>query len=128
MSADQDGSVGKDGGWAATEKPQGFYWGGTWITAATGTDNPTLVADIMRTMTTNVDVMKEIVTADNDFINNKPAMEEMASRRKLRRCCSWRTEPTGNVLCRCRQDRPQQYEHLRSGLQRGIPERYEELL
>lgn len=48
MSADQDGSVGKDGGWAATEGPQGFYWGGTWITAATGTDNPTLVADIMR--------------------------------------------------------------------------------
>ena len=79
MSADQDGSVGKDGGWAATEGPQGFYWGGTWITAATGTDNPTLVADIMRTMTTNVDVMKEIVTADNDFVNNKPAMEEMAA-------------------------------------------------
>ena len=78
MSADQDGSVGKDGGWAATEGPQGFYWGGTWITAAAGTDNPTLVADIMRTMTTNVDVMKEIVTADNDFVNNKPAMEEMA--------------------------------------------------
>ena len=73
MSADQDGSVGKDGGW------QGFYWGGTWITAATGTNNPTLVADIMRTMTTNVDVMKEIVTADNDFVNNKPAMEEMAA-------------------------------------------------
>ena len=79
MSADQDGSVGKDGGWAATEGPQGFYWGGTWITAATGTDNPTLVADIMRTMTTNVDVMKEIVTQDNDFVNNKPAMEEMAA-------------------------------------------------
>ena len=79
MSADQDGSVGKDGGWAATEGPQGFYWGGTWITAATGTNNPTLVADIMRTMTTNVDIMKEIVTADNDFVNNKPAMEEMAA-------------------------------------------------
>ena len=27
---------------------------------------------------TNVDVMKKIVTADNDFVNNKPAMEEMA--------------------------------------------------
>ena len=79
MSADQDGSVGKDGGWAATEGPQGFYWGGTWITAATGTDNPTLVADIMRTMTTNVDVMEEIVKADNDFVNNKPAMEAMAA-------------------------------------------------
>ena len=23
--------------------------------------------------------MKEIVTADNDFVNNKPAMEEMAA-------------------------------------------------
>lgn len=79
MAADTEGSVGYDGGWAATKGPQGFYWGGTWICGATGTDNPTLVADIMRTMTCDTDVMKEIVTADNDFVNNAPAMEEMAA-------------------------------------------------
>ena len=33
-------------------------------------------------------------------------------RRELRRRSSRRTEPTGYVLCRCRQDRPQQHEHL----------------
>ena len=81
--ADPDGEkeVGNGiyGDYAVCQGPEPYYWGGTWITAATGTDNPTLVADIMKTMTTNVDVMKEIVTADNDFVNNKPAMEEMAA-------------------------------------------------
>lgn len=78
MAADQEGSVGYNGGWGITEGPQGFYWGGTWICAATGTDNPTLVADIMKTMTCNKDVMIDIVKEDDDFVNNKPAMEEMA--------------------------------------------------
>jgi len=32
----------------------------------------------MRQLTTNEDIMKEIVTDDNDFVNNKPAMEAMA--------------------------------------------------
>lgn len=79
MAADVEGSVANAGGWAATEGPQGFCWGGTWICAATGTDNPTLVADIIRQLTTNVDIMTEIVKADNDFVNNKPAMEAMAA-------------------------------------------------
>lgn len=78
MATDKDGSIAKAGGWAATEGPQGFFWGGTWICAATGTDNPTLVADIMRQLTTNETIMKEIVEKDNDFVNNKPAMEAMA--------------------------------------------------
>ena len=79
MAADVEGSVANSGRWAATEGPQGFCWGGTWIAAATGTDNPTLVADIIRQLTTNVDIMTDIVKADNDFVNNKPAMEAMAA-------------------------------------------------
>ncbi|MCR5590849.1 MAG: carbohydrate ABC transporter substrate-binding protein, partial [Lachnospiraceae bacterium] len=79
MSCDQEGSVGIDGGWGACVGPQSFFWGGTWICGATGTDNPTLVADIMKTMTCNADVMKEIVIQDDDFANNKKAMAEMAS-------------------------------------------------
>ena len=51
---------------------------GTWICAATGTDNPTLVADIMRKLTTDKEIMTKIVKEKNDFVNNKPAMEEMA--------------------------------------------------
>ena len=32
----------------------------------------------MRQMTTNPEIMKEIVLADNDFVNNKAVMEELA--------------------------------------------------
>ena len=79
MAADVEGSVAHDGGWGATEGPQGFCWGGTWLAAATGTDNTELVADIIRKMTCDTDIMKEIVVKYNDFVNNKPAMEEMAA-------------------------------------------------
>ena len=44
MAADTEGSIANQGGWAATEGPQGFSWGGTWICGATGTDNASLVA------------------------------------------------------------------------------------
>ncbi len=78
MSADVEGSIGYNGGWGATEGPQGFFWGGTWICAAEGTDNADLVKDIMLKLTTDETIMKGIVTKDDDFVNNKPAMEAMA--------------------------------------------------
>ena len=78
MAADTEGSIAHAGGWAATEGPQGFNWGGTWICAAAGTDNQEQIADIMRQLTCNVDIMTDIVKKDNDFVNNKPAMEAMA--------------------------------------------------
>ncbi len=78
MAADDEGSIANLGGWGATEGPQGFFWGGTWICAATGTDNASLVKDIILQMTTNEDIMKDIVVKDDDFVNNKPAMEAMA--------------------------------------------------
>ena len=78
MAADQEGSVANNGRWGACVGPQSFFWGGTWIAAATGTDNPTLVADIMRKLTMDEAIMTEIVKADDDFVNNKPAMEAMA--------------------------------------------------
>ncbi len=78
MAADKEGSVGYNGGWGITEGPQGFYWGGTWICAATGTDNEALVKDIMLKMTCDEELMTGIVKANDDFVNNKPAMEAMA--------------------------------------------------
>ena len=78
MAADTEGSIANAGGWAATEGPQGFNWGGTWICAAAGTDNGDVIADIMRQLTTNEEIMTDIVKADNDFVNNKPAMEAAA--------------------------------------------------
>lgn len=79
MAVDAEGSIAGAGGWGATEGPQGFFWGGTWICAAEGTDNPTLVKDIMLQLTTNEEIMLDIVKEDNDFVNNKPAMEAMAA-------------------------------------------------
>ncbi len=78
MHADEEGSIANLGGWGAVEGPQGFYWGGTWIAAAKGTDNPELVADIIRKLTTDETIMTDIVKADSDFVNNKPAMEAAA--------------------------------------------------
>ena len=75
---EDDGSIAHAGGWGATEGPQGFYWGGTWIAAAKGTDNKTLVADIIKQLTCNKDIMTDIVKKDSDFVNNKPAMEAAA--------------------------------------------------
>ena len=78
MAADTEGSIGYNGGWGATEGPQGFFWGGTWICAAAGTDNQSLVKDIMLQMTTNDDVMKDIIEKDDDFVNNQDVIAEMA--------------------------------------------------
>ena len=79
MAKDVEGSVANRGGWAATEGPQGFYWGGTWICAAAGTDNANLVADIMKKLTCDPEIMKDIVLQDNDFVNNRAVMEELAN-------------------------------------------------
>ena len=79
MGADQDGSIANQGGWGLTTGPQGFFWGGTWICAAQGTDNPTLVKDIILTMTTDDAVMKEIAQQDSDCVNNKSVLKELAA-------------------------------------------------
>ena len=78
MADGTEGSIATNGGWGPTEGPQGFFWGGTWICAAEGTDNVDLVKDIMLKLTTDETIMKGIVTKDDDFVNNKPAMEAMA--------------------------------------------------
>ena len=79
MHADDETSIAAKGGWGYVEGPQGFYWGGTWICAAQGTDNPTLVKDIILTMTTDNDVMKEIAQNDADCVNNKEVLAELAA-------------------------------------------------
>lgn len=63
--------------WGACASPQPFYWGGTWLLAAEGTDNPEHVKDIMLTMTANTDVLKAISVEDNDMTNDQPLMDEL---------------------------------------------------
>ena len=82
MKSEDAESIAAKGGWGAVEGPQGFNWGGTWVCGAVGTDNPTLVADIMKTLTCDKDTMLQIVEKYQDFVNNKPAMEEAAQNEK----------------------------------------------
>lgn len=67
------------GDWGFCEGPQGFSWGGTWVCGAAGTDNKTLVADVMKTMTCDTEILKAITENYNDFTNNVPVMTEMAN-------------------------------------------------
>ncbi|NCC08104.1 MAG: carbohydrate ABC transporter substrate-binding protein [Clostridia bacterium] len=66
------------GDWAVCAGPQGYFWGGTWMCAAEGSDNTALVADIMKTMTCNADTAKELTAQFNEFANNKTAMKAIA--------------------------------------------------
>ncbi len=67
------------GDWAVCEGPQNYYWGGTWICAATGTDNKTLVKDVMYTLTCDQATMKKITEDTQDYTNNMAAMNELAN-------------------------------------------------
>jgi len=79
LDADREGSVAHDGGWGFCEGPQSYYWGGTWICAANGTDNPTLVKDIILTMTTDKAVLKDIAQQDSDCVNSKSVLAELSA-------------------------------------------------
>jgi hypothetical protein len=66
------------GDYAVCYGPQPYYWGGTWICAAAGTDDAELVKDVMLQLTANKDIMKKITEDTQDYTNNIPAMQELA--------------------------------------------------
>ncbi len=74
----QEPGNGTYGDWAAATGPESYNWGGTWICAATGTDNAAEIAQIMKLMCTDDDTMQKIVEDKNDFANNKVVMDKMA--------------------------------------------------
>lgn len=78
LDAGEAGSVATNKGWGYCVGPQSYYWGGTWICAATGTDNQTLVKDVIMTMTTDKAVLKEIATKDSDCVNSKSVLKDLA--------------------------------------------------
>lgn len=67
------------GDWAVTEGPESYYWGGTWICAAKGTDNTSLVKEVMATLTADQATMKKITEDTQDYTNNIAAMDELAN-------------------------------------------------
>lgn len=79
---DKDGKFtggGSYGDWAVCVGPQSFNWGGSFICGAKGTDNANLVADIMKKLCCDKDIMKKISKEQQDFVNNKVANEELDS-------------------------------------------------
>ena len=73
---------GKDGAWAVTNPPQEYNWGGSYVHACTGTDNPTIVKDIILSVTGNKDNLLKISKDYLDFTNTKSGMQEAAKDNK----------------------------------------------
>ena len=67
------------GDYAVCEGPQPYYWGGTWICAAAGTDNTDIIRDVMQKLTCDEAIMKQITLDTQDYTNNEKAMEEIAN-------------------------------------------------
>ena len=67
------------GDYAVCEGPQPYYWGGTWICAAAGTDNIPTIKDVMYSLTCDADIMTKITEDTQDYTNCKSAMDSIAA-------------------------------------------------
>ncbi len=67
------------GDWAVVLGPESWYWGGTWIVGAAGTDNVSLVKDIMKKLTADAATMKQITIDTQDYTNTVSGMNELAN-------------------------------------------------
>ncbi len=79
LDVDDPATIAAQGGWGYCAGPQPYYWGGTWICAATGTDNADAVKDLILTMTTDKAVLKDIAVKDADCVNSKSVLAELAT-------------------------------------------------
>jgi len=70
MGNAQDPEKGCPGDWAICEGPAAHFWGGTWLLAPAGSDNPTMLADIMNTFINNEEVCSALVANEAQFSNN----------------------------------------------------------
>ncbi len=70
---------GAEGSWAVTNAPLSYNWGGTFVIAAEGTDNPSHVKDIILALTADTDNLTKISKEYADFTNAKSVMEAAAS-------------------------------------------------
>ena len=70
---------GENGAWAVTNPPQEYNWGGSYVHACTGTDNPQHVKDIILSVTANKDNLLRISREYTDFTNTTSGMQEAAA-------------------------------------------------
>lgn len=69
---------GENGVWAVTNPPQEYNWGGSYIHACTGTDNPQHVKDIILALTADKENLLKISKEYLDFTNTLSGMQEAA--------------------------------------------------
>lgn len=62
--------------WGAVKGPQSFSWGGGYLCAAKGTDNPELAKKILTDITTSEKLLRKMVAEENTFVNNEKVMKE----------------------------------------------------
>ena len=79
MGNAQDPEKGCPGDWAICEGPQAHFWGGTWLLAATGSDNPTMLADVMNTFINDEEVCTNLVKNEMQFSNNQKVNQACAA-------------------------------------------------
>ena len=79
MGNAQDPDKGCSGDWAICEGPQAHFWGGTWLLAASGSDNPTMLADIMNTFINDEEVCSMLVEKEAQFSNNQAVNAKYAN-------------------------------------------------
>ena len=78
MSNAQDPDKGCPGDWAIIQGPQAYFWGGTWLLAAEGSDNPEMLKDIFNAFTANEDICSKLVENENQFTNNSAVNQKYA--------------------------------------------------
>ena len=67
------------GDWAVCYGPQAYFWGGTLMAAAKGTDNAALVGDVLKAFCCDKDFGVQFTKDTQDYYNNEAAMKELAS-------------------------------------------------
>lgn len=78
MGNAMDPDKGCFGDWAITQGPQPFFWGGTWLLAPAGSDNPTMLADVMNTFINDEEVCSNLVSKEMQFSNNQAVNQKFA--------------------------------------------------
>ncbi|MGN1108578.1 MAG: carbohydrate ABC transporter substrate-binding protein [Oscillospiraceae bacterium] len=78
MGNAMDPENGCSGDWAIVQGPQAFFWGGTWLLAAEGSDNPEMLADIFNAFTANEDICSKLVENEMQFTNNMAVNQKFA--------------------------------------------------
>lgn len=67
-----------DPDWGVCNPPQQYNWGGSFLMACSGTDNPEHIKDIMLTMTADKDTLLSITEGTLDYTNTVSGMQDLS--------------------------------------------------